>query len=135
MSDVLNSDFLAHHPPPIRVGGRRHSISTKHRPHPPASDAEPVRRSGSTPPTEVEQPLDYPRPAAPAAGDEAPHVPPHHNEDEHQRKDKKHDSERKVLELAQRKADMTLPTRIPKNTGKGFGAAGRIAQPMKDVRV
>ncbi|KAJ7657012.1 hypothetical protein DFH06DRAFT_1328535 [Mycena polygramma] len=121
MSDVLNSDFLAHHPPPIRVGGRRHSISTKHRPTHLPSDAEP--------------PLDYPRPAAPAAGDEAPHVPPHHNEDEHQRKDKKHDSERKVLELAQRKADMTLPTRIPKNTGKGFGAAGRIAQPMKDVRV
>jgi hypothetical protein len=85
----------------------------------------------------VEEPVaDYPRPAAPAPPEEAVHVPPpHHNEEEPPRKDKKHENERKLMELAQRKAEMTRPTRDSKNTGKGFGGAGRIAQPMKDMRV
>ncbi|KAJ7439958.1 hypothetical protein FB451DRAFT_1059200, partial [Mycena latifolia] len=80
---------------------------------------------------------DYPRPAAPPAGEEVAHVPPPLHDDEPLRKDKKHqhDSERKLMELSQRKAEMTRPTRDLKNTGKGFGGAGRIAQPTKDLRV
>ncbi|KAF7347179.1 hypothetical protein MVEN_01472600 [Mycena venus] len=89
----------------------------------------------ATPP--VVEPVDYPRPAPPTVGDEAVHVPPPpHNEEETQRRDKRHDNERKLLELAQRKAEMTRPTRIPKNNvGKGFGAAGRIAQPAKELHL
>ncbi|KAJ7827187.1 hypothetical protein B0H13DRAFT_2077255 [Mycena leptocephala] len=129
MTDVSN--FLAHHPPAIKVGGRRHSISTRHRSH---SVPEPAPAAAPAPPVE---PVDYPRPAPPPpAGEDAAHVPPPaHNEEEPLRKDKKHDNERKLMELAQRKTEMTRPTRIPKNNGKGFGAAGRIAQPMKDLHI
>ncbi|KAJ7871186.1 hypothetical protein B0H14DRAFT_2724662 [Mycena olivaceomarginata] len=128
MTDVAN--FFANHPPAIKVGGRRHSISTvRHRPHPAPEPAP------AAPPRAAEA-LDYPRPAPPTvAGDEVAHVPPPHNEDEALRKDKKHENERKLMELAQRKAEMTRPTRIPKNNGKGFGAAGRIAQPAKEVHI
>ncbi|KAJ7166512.1 hypothetical protein C8R43DRAFT_986259 [Mycena crocata] len=128
MTDTSN--FLANHPPAIKVGGRRLSVS-KHRPHPAPEQAP------AAAPAPVEEPaVDYPRPAAPVAGEEAAHVPPpQHNEEDPQKKDKKHESERKLLELAQRKAEMTRPTRDLKNTGKGFGGAGRIAQPMKAMRV
>ncbi|KAJ7696811.1 hypothetical protein B0H17DRAFT_1053143 [Mycena rosella] len=133
MTDVAN--FIAHHPPAIKVGGRRLSVSTKHKSHPapeqaPAAPAQPAE----VPAVDA----DYPRPAAPTgAGVEEPaHVPPPpYIEDEPPRKEKKHDTERKLMELAQRKAEMTRPTRDLKNTGKGFGGAGRIAQPMKDLRV
>ncbi|KAJ6541592.1 hypothetical protein B0H19DRAFT_1173730 [Mycena capillaripes] len=129
MAEVSN--FLAQHPPAIKVGGRRHSISTRHRTHPAAPDPVPA-----VAPPPVVEPVDYPRPAAPAPREDAAHVPPPpHNEEEPQWKDKRHDNERKLLELAQRKAEMTRPTRIPKTNAKGFGAAGRIAQPMKDLRV
>ncbi|KAJ7511708.1 hypothetical protein B0H11DRAFT_1952686 [Mycena galericulata] len=129
MSDVAN--FIAHHPPAIKVGGRRHSVTTKHKPHAAPEPAPAV----ATP--SVEEPVaDYPRPAPPVPGEEAAHVPPPpHNEEEPLRRDKKLENERKLLELAQRKAEMTRPTRDLKNNGKGFGGAGRIAQPMKDLRV
>ncbi|KAF7340983.1 hypothetical protein MSAN_02083700 [Mycena sanguinolenta] len=132
MTDVAN--FFANHPPAIKVGGRRHSISTfRHRPHPAPEPAPAVA------PT-VAEPLDYPRPAPPQppAGEEAiAHLPPpQHNDEEAPRKDKRHDgNERKLMELAQRKAEMTRPTRIQKNNTKGFGAAGRIAQPAKELHV
>ncbi|KAJ6457267.1 hypothetical protein C8R45DRAFT_1033099 [Mycena sanguinolenta] len=132
MADVAS--FFANHPPAIKVGGRRHSISTfRHRPH---IAPEPVPAAAPT----VAEPLDYPRPAPPqpATAEEAiVHVPPpQHNDEEGQRKDKKHDNgnERKLMELTKRKAEMTRPTRVPKNT-KGFGAAGRIAQPAKELHV
>ncbi|KAJ7238766.1 hypothetical protein B0H12DRAFT_1137093 [Mycena haematopus] len=133
MTDVAN--FFANHPPTIKVGGRRHSISTvRHRPHPLRTEPAPAAAPS------VEEPLDYPRPAPPhaAAGDEPiAHVPPPpHNDEEAQRKDKKHDgNERKLMELEKHKAEMTRPTRIPKNNAKGFGAGGRIAQPAKDLHV
>ncbi|KAJ7157361.1 hypothetical protein C8R46DRAFT_1114259 [Mycena filopes] len=127
MVDVSN--FIANHPPALKVGGRRRSISTKHRAH---TAPEPAP---ATPPAAVE-PVDYPRPAPPPADGEAAHVPPpQHNEEEPQKKDKRHENERKLMELAQRKAEMTRPTRDLKNNGKGFGAAGRIAQPMKDTSI
>ncbi|KAF8215650.1 hypothetical protein K438DRAFT_1926195 [Mycena galopus ATCC 62051] len=129
MTDVAN--FFASHPPAIKVGGRRHSFSTvRHRPHPAPELAPTVA------PPPVAEPVDYPRPAPPAVGDEIAHVPPpQHNDEEPQRRDKKLDNERKLMELAQRKAEMTRPTRIPKNNGKGFGAAGRIAQPAKELHI
>ncbi|KAJ7760111.1 hypothetical protein DFH07DRAFT_816892 [Mycena maculata] len=125
MSDVSN--FIAHHPPAIKVGGRRHSFSAKHRPQ-----TAPQPASAVAPP--VEEPVaDYPRPAPP--GEEVAHVPPppHNEEETQQRRDKKHElNEQKLM---QRKAEMTRPTRDLKTNGKGFGGAGRIAQPMKDLRV
>ncbi|KAJ7731207.1 hypothetical protein B0H16DRAFT_1583847 [Mycena metata] len=133
MADVSN--FIATHPPALKVGGRRRSISTRHRSNTAPGDSAPP----ATPPA-VEEPIDYPRPAPPppAVGGEAEaaHVPPpQHNDEEPQKKDKRHENERKVMELAQRKAEMTRPTRDLKNNGKGFGAAGRIAQPMKPMRI
>ncbi|KAJ7083321.1 hypothetical protein B0H15DRAFT_850573 [Mycena belliarum] len=128
MTDIAN--FIAHHPPAIKVGGRRHSISSKHKPH-----TAPERAQSVPADAEVE-PTDYPRPAAPQAGDEAAHVPPHNDERDEAPRKHLHDSEqRRLLELAQRKAEMARPTRDAKNSGKGFGGAGRIAQPMKDLRV
>ncbi|KAJ6617418.1 hypothetical protein B0H10DRAFT_2033319 [Mycena sp. CBHHK59/15] len=127
MADVAN--FIAQHPPAIRVGGRRLSVSTKHKPHP-APDPTPAAA-----PAPVDEPVvDYPRPAPPAAGEDAP-VPPPHHEEEPQRKDRRHEDERKLMVLAQRKAEMTRPTRDAKSGGKAFGGAGRIAQPMKDLRI
>ncbi|KAJ7213580.1 hypothetical protein GGX14DRAFT_393066 [Mycena pura] len=131
MSDIAN--FTATHPPALKVGGRRHSVSARHRPH---LTPEPAVVAPQAPP--AEQPTeDYPRPQAapPAAGEEPLQPPPHGNEEEPQRKDRKQESERKAMELAQRKAEMSHPTRDFKNHAKGFGAAGRIAQPQKEMRV
>lgn len=65
------------------------------------------------------------------AGEEHVH-PPHNNEEEVPKKDKKQgnsENEKKLKELAHRKADATRPTRDTQGGGKNFGAAGRIAQP------
>ncbi|KAJ7641072.1 hypothetical protein FB45DRAFT_352450 [Roridomyces roridus] len=119
----------------VKVGGRRHSINItmKHRPRPPVEPAQ------TDPAPEPEPVTDYPRPVAPTEA----HVPPPHNnnnEEEAPRKDKKQDlaNERKLLELAQRKAEMARPTRdagARGGGGKGFGGAGRISQPMKPVHI
>lgn len=48
------------------------------------------------------------------------------------KKEKKHGShenERKLKELAHRKAEITRPTKDLMPGNKGFGASGRIAQP------
>ncbi|KAK7063559.1 hypothetical protein R3P38DRAFT_2819085 [Favolaschia claudopus] len=126
MTDIQVANFLANHPPAIKVGGRRHSISgTRHRPHP-APEAAPAADAST-------EPLDYPRPAHPAAREEVAHVPPPPHEEGLPRKDTKHENERKSQELAQRKAEMMRPTRTPKNDARAFGAAGRIAQPAKEM--
>ena len=75
---------------------------------------------------EADEPLDYPRPAAPGEGR---HAPPHHDEEAPLRREKKHESDKKQQELLSRKAEANRPTRDAVGTAKGYGAGGRIAQP------
>jgi len=115
-------NILAQHPPAVKVGGRRLSISSKPKPHT-TSEHTP------TSPTGTVDHVDYPRPAPPGE-DTQGHSP--HNEDEAPKKEKKkhgnHDE--KKLRDANRKAEATRPTREAAGGGKsGFGAGGRIAQP------
>jgi hypothetical protein len=125
MSDIAR--FVATHPPPLKVGGRRQSFSSKqHRTHhvPQAPAADP----------DDSEPADYPRPAPPspdlqADSGSSKHVPPPYQGAHHK------DSDR----FAQRKAETLRDTHGAKGANgyalKGFGAAGRIAQPMKELRI
>jgi len=120
------TDISAQHSPAVKVGGRRLSITARHRRHS-ASEPAPVEPSPSPPNT------DYPRPAAP--GEEQPvHNPPPHIEDEAPpKKEKKHwnhENEIKAKELAHRKMETTRPSKDTVGGNKGFGAGGRIAQPV-----
>jgi len=118
---------LAQHPPAVKVGGRRLSVSNRqHKPHV-ASPSETTQAAEAT--TNSEN-VDYPRPAAP--GEEPAHhdAPPH--EEEAPKKEKKHghgnhENEKKLRD-AQRKAE-ARPTRDSQTGPKNFGGAGRIAQP------
>lgn len=73
---------------------------------------------------------DYPRPSA-------PHPDDSHTQDDERKveREKKyhesgHDTHKHVIELAKKKAEiMNQPTRESHTSSKGFGAAGRIAQP------
>ncbi|KAF8640519.1 hypothetical protein AX17_000181 [Amanita inopinata Kibby_2008] len=111
------------HPPAVKVGGRRLSLS-RHRPQ--NASLSQGRAQGSNSPVP-----DYPRPAAP--GEEQAH-PPHTGPEEEvpPKKEKKHnthDNEQKMKELPQWKSEATRPTRDSVGGGKAFGAGGRIAQP------
>ncbi|KAI0640212.1 hypothetical protein C8Q77DRAFT_1085346 [Trametes polyzona] len=114
------TDALAQHPPAMKVGGRRLSVTS--RPKPTAIPAE--ARSVSP---EADAPVDYPRPAPPG-------------EQQQQRKDdedipkKKQGSggdehDRRLQESLYRKAEHNRPTREFKGTPKTVGAGGRISQP------
>ncbi|KAG5717981.1 hypothetical protein E4T56_gene1727 [Termitomyces sp. T112] len=114
----------ATHPPAIKVGGRRLSVSSRPK-H--AATTEPTTASPS-PPT------DYPRPVHTTTGtDEQAHAPPPpHHEDEPPKKEKRHQNhehEKHLRDLAQRKSEATRPSKDLMGGNKGFGAAGRIAQP------
>lgn len=120
MSDNLQ------HPPAVKVGGRRLSISTSklHKPHSAAPQA--------TPPTEREPAPDYPRPAAPGGDEQGAHQQQQHHEEENspkkERKHGQHDAERKTKEYAQWKAESTRPTR---DSVPAYKAGARIVQPAK----
>ncbi|KAJ7052227.1 hypothetical protein C8F01DRAFT_1236552 [Mycena amicta] len=134
MADVAN--FIASHPPALKVGGRRHSISNKqHRPHhPPQAASSTAAESESEPPSGQPAAVDdYPRPTAPSPDHAAhPHAPPPPHTDVEE--DKKHLME---VALAQRKAEMAraVSNNSKNYTTKGFGAGGRIAQPMKEMHI
>ncbi|PPQ79419.1 hypothetical protein CVT25_002688 [Psilocybe cyanescens] len=107
------------HPPAMKVGGRRLSISAKPKGHPHAETAN----TGSLGVDDVA--ADYPRPAPPNG--EAPlHRNYQHNEEEVPKKEK---IEKKLQELAHRKVEMTRPTREANTGSKGHAAGMRIAQP------
>jgi len=116
------ANILAQHPPAVKVGGRRLSISAKHKPH---------TNSESAPVQEISAPenIDYPRPAAP--GNEQTHHsnPPHTEEEIPLKKEKKHENGLKLKELAHRKAENTRPSRDVLGGKGGFGGAGRVLQP------
>ncbi|KDQ31524.1 hypothetical protein PLEOSDRAFT_1102486 [Pleurotus ostreatus PC15] len=110
------------HPPAVKVGGRRLSIS-KPRPH---VLTEQTIHESTVDAQKVDEPevIDYPRPTVP--GEERPHPPPHHDEP---KKEKHSPYDARLKELAHAKAEATMPTRGIKSNGKAYGANGRIAQP------
>ncbi|KAI8981313.1 hypothetical protein BD414DRAFT_420035 [Trametes punicea] len=113
------ADALVQHPPAMKVGGRRLSLSS--RPKPATPQAEPQRMSPG-----ADTPTDYPRPAAPGEQqahkdeEEAPKKKQSNGGDEH---------ERRIQESLYRKAEMNRPTREFKNGSRPVGAGGRISQP------
>ncbi|KAH9830459.1 uncharacterized protein C8Q71DRAFT_886281 [Rhodofomes roseus] len=116
---------LPPHPPAMKVGGRRLSISSRPKPH--------FSAEGKPPSPSGEEPADYPRPAPP--GEDGPHNHEHH--DEVPKKEKKRggggdDHERRLQESLYRKAEQNRPRRDlhgAKNLN-AVGAGGRIAQPI-----
>ncbi|KAG5638492.1 hypothetical protein H0H81_012297 [Sphagnurus paluster] len=98
-------------------------ISTLHAPA--------VLISEEPPAPEPSTPADYPRPVHPTDEQVAP--PPHHEEEVPLKKEKKHnnhESDKHARELAHRKIEATRPSKEHTTTHKGFGAAGRIGQPI-----
>jgi len=126
----MTDSVLAQHPPAVKVGGRRLSVSKpKSRINGPVQ-AEAPFGVGPAPPLAPESPSeeDYPRPAPPQylVNEELVKEPP--------KKDKRqghgnHDTEKKVREGAHSKADATRPTRDAFGGKSGFGGAGRVSQP------
>ncbi|KAH0837799.1 hypothetical protein J3R83DRAFT_5995 [Lanmaoa asiatica] len=142
MSDILPSQ----HPPAMRVGGRRLSISARHKPHnAPLLRTRPHQNSGGSSPTNTHpaENADYPRPAAQEEGEEQAEAqtqqthPPPHNEEEVPKKEKKHGhgghDQNRLKESAYRKLDATMPSKDHLGSKHSFGAAGRIGQPTGKV--
>ncbi|KAF5352354.1 hypothetical protein D9756_006180 [Leucocoprinus leucothites] len=125
-----DSVIVVPHPPAMKVGGRRRSVSSKHRTHNTGSVhmTEPTasEESGGEAVTD-----DYPRPAPPSEGQVHQHDGHNQYQDEEQtRKDKRQPFSEKVKEYSHWKAETTRPTRdIQANFMKVCGASGRIAQP------
>ncbi|KAG6852638.1 hypothetical protein C0991_010257 [Blastosporella zonata] len=99
--------------------------------HPPAANITPSEpnRAEPSPPTAA----DYPRPVHTEGEDQHP-PPPHHDDDVPPKKEKKHmnhDAEKQMRDIAQRRAEGTRPSKdLIGGHQRGFGAAGRIAQPQ-----
>ncbi|CAA7264882.1 unnamed protein product [Cyclocybe aegerita] len=112
------------HPPAVKVGGRRLSI-TKHKVHLPARETLSPEAANKE-----EEPAvsDYPRPAPPNS--DAPHHHTH-QEDLPPKKERKHvhDSEKKMQEYAHWKSESTRPTKEPDVGSRNQGTGMRIAQP------
>jgi len=116
----MADSVLAQHPPAVKVGGRRLSVS---KPKPHTNGPAP----GDTPgPEPTSKDTDYPRPA-----------PPQdlvNNEEEPPKKDKRqghgnHDNEKRVRGDTYGKAETNRPTRDAPGGKSGFGGAGRVLQP------
>ncbi|KAI0673921.1 hypothetical protein C8Q78DRAFT_1076873 [Trametes maxima] len=113
------TDALLQHPPAMKVGGRRLSVTS--RPKPAVVPTENRRASFG-----ADTPVDYPRPAPPGEQQEQ-----QHKEEEEVPKKKQgnggDDHERRILESAHRKAEFNRPTKEFKTGPKNAG--GRISQP------
>ncbi|CDO76491.1 hypothetical protein BN946_scf184615.g17 [Trametes cinnabarina] len=119
------ADALVQHPPAMKVGGRRLSVTS--RPKPTVHAAEPQKMSPGP-----DTPTDYPRPAPPGEQqvqkdeEEVPKRKQGNGGDEH---------ERRIQESLYRKAEANRPTKDFKSGGKAIGAGGRISQPSKSLSV
>jgi len=118
---------IAQHPPAMKVGGRRLSMSMKHKAPISVEAAVTAPETGDKEETTVP---DYPRPAPPTAGDEAARQQVHRNEEElPPRKKYNHDNDKKVQEYAHWKTETTRPTRDMNGGNKGQTMGLRIGQP------
>jgi len=114
----MADNALAQHPPAIKVGGRRLSVS---RPKPRTSTAP----ADILVPGQTAEETDYPRPAPPH--DLMNNEEPPKNEKRHIHRN--HDHEKKMMEVAYKKMEATQPTRDSLGGKNGFGGAGRLVQP------
>ncbi|RPD64739.1 hypothetical protein L227DRAFT_571202 [Lentinus tigrinus ALCF2SS1-6] len=124
MASPPSEPALAQHPPAMKVGGRRLSMTSRPRPAPPSPEAQ-----KATLPT-ADTPPDYPRPAAPANEGEQP--PPHHQEEDVPKKKQgtgADEHERRLQESLYRKAEQNRPKKDFQSGPKTVGAGGRIGQP------
>jgi len=122
----MTEGIITQHPPAKRVGGRRLSISMKHKAPIPVEAAV----TNAAPQTENETATtvapDYPRPAAPVLVEEANHQQEvHRNEKEVPPKKEKYN----VREHAHWKTETTRPTRDLNGGNKGQTMGIRIGQP------
>ncbi|KAI0696024.1 hypothetical protein C8T65DRAFT_583805 [Cerioporus squamosus] len=113
----MASETLAQHPPAVKVGGRRLSMSSRPRPGPPS----PYKVTLPT----LDTPPDYPRPAPPG---EQP--PPHHQEEVPKKKQGTgaDEHERRLQESLYRKAEQNRPKKDFQSGPKSVGGP-RISQP------
>ncbi|KAF8893682.1 hypothetical protein CPB84DRAFT_1783116 [Gymnopilus junonius] len=130
---MLSDTVAVQHPPAMKVGGRRLSISAKHKAPHPAGPTK-TENEGSTP-------ADYPRPAPPLgtadnneaeSTNEAPNpnaVVNNNHEDEIPPPPKKERVDKKIEEFAHRKTEMTMPTRDMHAASRAGGQNMRIGQP------
>nr|GAT44516.1 predicted protein [Mycena chlorophos] len=140
MADVAS--FTATHPPALKVGGKRFSISSKqhrghHAPcvimlHPPSSQARVLQTTAPDDGDEAAAPAfdDYPRPTSDAPHNTHPRnssPPPLFNEAPSKLP---HEKQSPRLRIASLSKGYTL-----KGYGPGAGIQGRIAQPLKEMRV
>ncbi|KAI6120948.1 hypothetical protein EDD16DRAFT_1705450 [Pisolithus croceorrhizus] len=116
------SEVVPQHSPAVKVGGRRVSISSKSRTH-----AAPGGNSMNLGANETDN-SDYPRPT----NQDAERGP--QKEEEAPKKQKKQghrgQDDKQFKENPSRKLEATRPTRDNVSNKHGFGAAGRIGQPM-----
>ncbi|CCM02752.1 uncharacterized protein FIBRA_04860 [Fibroporia radiculosa] len=121
------AETMAQHPPAMKVGGRRLSIS-RPRPHPPPEPKVP------TPP--AEEATDYPRPTAPG---EQPVHHEHHEEDVPKRERKKgnggDEHERRLNESLYRKAEQNRPSKDYANRSAAGGNGRIISQPAPKLMI
>jgi len=130
----MPSDTVAvQHPPAMKVGGRRLSISARHK-APPAAEPTKTDKEGS-------EPADYPRPAPPPGttttesdtnintNEAPPNVVNNNHEDDIPPPPKKERVDKKMEELAHRKVEMTRPTKDVHAASRGSGQNMRIGQP------
>ncbi|KAF9478096.1 hypothetical protein BDN70DRAFT_880436 [Pholiota conissans] len=122
MADTVPSPVPVQHAPAMKVGGRRLSVSTKHKPAAPQEEPSPAQNEPNAPIP------DYPRPAPPDDN-----VPPPHQHQHHEEQPKK---EKKIYlpDVAARKAEMLRPTR-DNIINKDHAAGIRISQPSKALGV
>ncbi|KAI0778945.1 hypothetical protein BD413DRAFT_513005 [Trametes elegans] len=116
---MADAATLAQHPPAIKVGGRRLSVTS--RPKPSVVPQQARRASFG-----ADTPVDYPRPAPPGEQQQEQQK----DEDVPKRKQTGGDEhERRIQESLHRKAEQNRPTRDFKSGPKSVGAGGRISQP------
>ncbi|KAF9049312.1 hypothetical protein BDZ89DRAFT_1154596 [Hymenopellis radicata] len=118
-----------HARPAVKVGGRRLSLSARHKPH--MHPESPTAETTPAPKAVDDSVVDYPRPTRPpqSASEDDGHEAPHHEEVPKQEKKHGHDNEKKMKESGYHKVEATRPTREGHFDHKGFGGGGRIAQP------
>ncbi|RDB24415.1 hypothetical protein Hypma_008452 [Hypsizygus marmoreus] len=115
---------VGQYPPAVKVGGRRLSVTSKPKHHAATEPAATIE------PTPAADNVDYPRPVAHGGEQVQANPPPYIEEEAPLKRDKhSHDVERQLREFAQRKDETTRPSKDMTAGHKGFGAAGRIAQP------
>ncbi|KAH9934081.1 uncharacterized protein BXZ73DRAFT_100919 [Epithele typhae] len=118
----------AQHPPAMKVGGRRLSVTSRPKPAPPVE-------AQRTEPAPADTPPDYPRPAPPSdVADEQQHHQQHHQDDHEEVPKRKHgtggdEHERRLQENLYCRAEQNRPRHEFQSGQRGATGGARIGQP------